>query len=89
MSTIIVTSGAGFIGGNFIHYYLNEQSDTAEFVYKCTDVYALASKDGIPWNEESIGIDWAGLDADYITSERDNTLPSFKDQSFEWAEGRL
>ncbi len=22
MSTIIVTGGAGFIGGNFIHYYL-------------------------------------------------------------------
>ncbi len=24
MSTVIVTGGAGFIGGNFIHYYLRE-----------------------------------------------------------------
>lgn len=27
MSTIIVTGGAGFIGGNFIHYYLSTHSD--------------------------------------------------------------
>ena len=29
MSTIIVTGGAGFIGGNFIHYHLKEASMTA------------------------------------------------------------
>ena len=27
MFTIIVTSGAGYIGGNFIHYYLNSHSE--------------------------------------------------------------
>lgn len=27
MSTVIVTGGAGFIGGNFIHYYLKSHSD--------------------------------------------------------------
>ena len=25
--TIIVTGGAGFIGGNFIHYYLKEHTE--------------------------------------------------------------
>ena len=27
MSTIFVTGGAGFIGGNFIHYYLKEHPE--------------------------------------------------------------
>ena len=27
MSTVIVTGGAGFIGGNFIHYYLREHPE--------------------------------------------------------------
>ena len=74
-----------WIPEGFAHGFL-VLSDTAEFVYKCTDVYDPTSEGGIPWNDESIGINWPKLDVPYKTSEKDNAHPSFKDQSFEWAE---
>lgn len=33
-------------------------SETAEFVYKCTDYYAPEYERSIIWNDPSIGIDW-------------------------------
>lgn len=33
-------------------------SDTAEFVYKCTDYYSPDHERSILWNDSSIGIDW-------------------------------
>ena len=74
-----------YIPEGFAHGFL-VLSDTAEFVYKCTDVYDPTSEGGIPWNDPDLAVDWPKLDVDYKTSEKDNAHPSFKDQSFEWAE---
>jgi len=62
-------------------------SETADFVYKCTDYYRPDDEDGILWNDPKIGIDWP-LDAPLL-SEKDKVyaclsnineslLPSYK-----------
>lgn len=53
-------------------------SDTAEFLYKCTDFYDPASEAGIMWNDPTIQIDWpipAGESP--IISEKDTKHPNF------------
>ena len=74
-----------YIPEGFAHGFL-VLSDTAEFVYKCTDVYDPTSEGGIPWNDETIAVEWPKLDVTYKTSEKDEKHRSFKEQSFEWAE---
>ena len=74
-----------YIPEGFAHGFL-VLSDTAEFVYKCTDVYDPTSEGGIPWNDPDINIEWPKLDCEYRTSEKDEKHQAFKDQSFEWAE---
>ena len=69
----------------FAHGFL-VLSDIAVFTYKCTDVYDPKSEGGIPWNDETLAIDWPELEIPYKTSEKDSKHESFKDQSFEWAE---
>ena len=74
-----------YIPEGFAHGFL-VLSDTAEFVYKCTDVYDPTSEGGIPWNDPDINVEWPKLDVSYKTSEKDEKHESFKKQSFEWAE---
>ncbi len=73
-----------YIPEGFAHGFL-VLSDTAEFVYKCTDVYDPKSEGGIPWNDASINVEWPKLDCEYKTSEKDEKHESFKDQDFSWA----
>ena len=73
-----------YIPEGFAHGFL-VLSDMARFVYKCTDVYDPSSEGGIPWNDETIAIDWPKLDCEYKTSEKDEKHESFKDQDFSWA----
>ena len=74
-----------YVPAGFAHGFL-VLSDTAEFVYKCTDVYDPSGEGGIPWNDETIAVDWPKLDVEYKTSEKDGKHPSFKEQDFSWAE---
>ena len=74
-----------YIPEGFAHGFL-VLSDTAEFVYKCTDVYDPTSEGGVPWNDPTINVEWPELDVPYKTSEKDEKQPGFRDQSFEWAE---
>ena len=74
-----------WIPKGFAHGFL-VLSESATFTYKCTDIYDPSSEGGIPWNDVSIGIEWPKLDIDYKTSEKDGEHPSFKNQSFVWAE---
>lgn len=74
-----------YIPEGFAHVFL-VLSDTAEFVYKCTDVYDPTSEGGISWNDETIAIEWLRLDVSYKSSEKDEKFESFKDQDFSWAE---
>lgn len=74
-----------YIPRGFAHGFL-VLSDTAEFVYKCTDIYDPASEGGIPWNDSDIGVKWPELDIPYKISEKDLHHPGFDEQSFQWAE---
>lgn len=73
-----------YIPEGFAHGFL-VLSDTAEFVYKCTDVYDPSSEGGVPWNDETIAVEWPKLDVPYITSEKDEKHESFLTQDFSWA----
>lgn len=74
-----------YIPEGFAHGFL-VLSDTAEFVYKCTDVYDPTSEGGIPWNDETIAVEWSKLDVPYKTSEKDEKHEAIKAQDFSWAE---
>lgn len=64
----------------FAHGFL-VLSDTAEFIYKCTDYYNPQSEDGILWNDTDIGISWPieniGIE-NIILSEKDKKLKGIK-----------
>ena len=47
-------------------------SETAEFLYKCTDFYSPADERGILWNDPEVGIEWP-LEAPLL-SEKDAVL---------------
>lgn len=53
-------------------------SDTAEFLYKCTDFYDPSSEAGIMWNDENIHIDWPIPDGETpLISDKDKKHPNF------------
>lgn len=46
-----------FVPPGFAHGFV-VLSDTADFLYKCTSLYAPAHERAIVWNDPAIGIDW-------------------------------
>ncbi len=55
-------------------------SDSAEFVYKCTDYYHPASEESLRWNDAEIGIEWpisVGGEPELSVKDREGLL--FKD----------
>jgi len=67
-------------------------SESADFLYKCTEYYHPQSEQGIAWDDSDIGIDWPikDLSAEIALSEKDKNnlllkdmpvdrLPSYKD----------
>jgi dTDP-4-dehydrorhamnose 3,5-epimerase len=54
-------------------------SESADFVYKCTDYYHPESECGIVWNDPAIGITWPELT--YTLSEKDANLPRLAEQA--------
>ncbi len=69
-----------YIPPDFAHGFV-VLSDTADFVYKCTQYYDPASELGIIWNDPDIAIDWPAeiLDA-VVLSDKDRSLPRLRDQ---------
>ena len=75
----------GFAHGFYV------MSETAEFVYKCTDYYAPEHERSVLWNDADLAIDWhlvgnsdgatddSSNDIAPILSEKDAEAPSFKD----------
>lgn len=63
-------------------------SESADFLYKCTDFYAPQHEYSILWNDPDIGIEWPALD--HLISEKDrqgrllkdatDVLPTYGDQ---------
>ena len=73
-----------FIPRGFAHGFL-VLSDTAEFCYKCDDVYRPNDEGGLMWNDPFLNIAWPALLGDskfdsskIILSEKDKHHPSFK-----------
>lgn len=54
-------------------------SETADFIYKCTDYYHPQSEQGILWNDPAIGIEWPI--SDVSLSEKDSKNPTLTLQS--------
>lgn len=58
-------------------------SDTAEFLYKCTDFYDPTSEAGVMWNDKTINIDWPIPEGVTPTvSDKDTKHPNFSDDIF-------
>jgi dTDP-4-dehydrorhamnose 3,5-epimerase len=49
-------------------------SETADFVYKCTNYYDAATEAGIRFDDPDVGIEWPG-DIELLYSERDRSAP--------------
>ncbi len=52
-------------------------SETADFLYKCTDYYQPNDESGLLWNDAKVGIDWPLKDP--LLSEKDSALLSLFD----------
>lgn len=52
-------------------------SEQADFMYKCTELYAPGDEYGIAWNDPDVGIDWPQLD--YSLSDKDQHFPLLRD----------
>ena len=69
-----------YVPEGFAHGFL-VLSDTAEFVYKCTDFYHPENECGVIWNDTVLNIDWPlhrleGVEVKL--SEKDARLPTFQ-----------
>ena len=53
-------------------------SETADFMYKCTTLYAPARDRGIAWNDPDIGIEWP-FDGEPQLSAKDAAAPRLAD----------
>ncbi len=65
-----------YIPENFAHGFC-VLSDSAEFVYKCTDFYVPGDEVGLIWNDPQIGVKWPIEQP--ILSDKDAVLPSWVD----------
>jgi dTDP-4-dehydrorhamnose 3,5-epimerase len=65
-----------YIPPGFAHGYC-VTSDTALFLYKCTDFYNPATENGIIWNDPQLNIDWPVTEP--VLSPKDAKYPKLKD----------
>jgi dTDP-4-dehydrorhamnose 3,5-epimerase len=65
-----------YIPENFAHGFC-VLSDSAEFLYKCTDFYVPGDEGGLIWNDPQLGIKWP-IDTP-ILSAKDAALPQIAD----------
>ena len=70
-----------YVPQGFAHGFL-VLSETAEFTYKCTDVYTPSAEGGIRYDDADIGIEWPVLDVPLCLSEKDRALPGLRGQDF-------
>jgi dTDP-4-dehydrorhamnose 3,5-epimerase len=65
-----------YIPPGFAHGFcvLSEQAD---FLYKCTALYAPGDEYGIAWNDPGLDIDWPAME--YLLSDKDLDYPNLQD----------
>lgn len=66
-----------FVPKGFAHGFLVLEDDTI-FSYKCDNFYNKPSEAGIIYNDPDLKIDWQLQEDEFILSEKDINLPSFK-----------
>lgn len=70
-----------YIPEGFAHGFL-VLSDTAEFTYKCTELYHSEDEGGIAWNDPEIGIKWPMDNISEITlSDKDKKWKGIKESN--------
>ena len=66
----------------FAHGFL-VLSKTAEFCYKCDDIYNPKAEGGLKWDDPEIGIIWPEVPGmkkeEYLTSEKDGKWPTLEE----------
>ncbi len=67
-----------FIPRGFAHGFI-VLSDTAIFSYKCDNFYNKEAEGGIIYNDKDLNIDWKLDEKEFIVSEKDLKLPTFKE----------
>lgn len=67
-----------FIPKRFAHGFL-VLSETAEFCYKCDDVYHPNDEGGLMWNDPDVAVAWPEVDVDIILSDKDKVNPLLSD----------
>ncbi len=66
-----------FIPKGFAHGF-SVVSETCIFQYKCDNYYSKESEGGIFFNDPDLNIDWKIKTGEAIVSDKDKTLPAFK-----------
>ena len=74
-----------YVPEGFAHGFL-VLSDEAEFVYKCTDVYNPKAEGGIPYNDETVKVEWPAVDCEIKLSDKDKVHTPFAEQTFDYFE---
>lgn len=62
-----------FVPEGFAHGF-RVLSESADFYYKCTDLYAPGDEYGVRWNDPTLGIPW-GDSTSPVVSPKDEKLP--------------
>ena len=53
-------------------------SESAEFIYKCDELYHPEDEGGIMWNDPDVGVEWP-MDIEPLLSEKDTKHPRLKE----------
>lgn len=79
-----------YIPEGFAHGFL-VLSDSAQFCYKCTNLYTPGDEGGIAWNDPAIGIEWPGVQGEYSGTAlaegytmEDGTMLSLSEKDQQW-----
>ena len=67
-----------FVPRGFLHGFV-VLSETAEFFYKCDNLYNRSAEWGASFMDRHLDIDWILPEEDLIVSEKDRHLPLFRD----------
>ena len=58
-------------------------SETAEFAYKCDELYHPEDEGGIMWNDPDVGVEWPDV-GEIILSEKDKHHPTLSESKIEF-----
>lgn len=67
-----------FVPRGFAHGFIT-LSEKSIFAYKCDNFYDKASEGGIIYNDATLALDWYLPEEEFIISEKDLELPSFRE----------